>query len=72
MSGNQITRHHIIPRSRGGRTIEDNIAHVPNREHEAYHALFSNRTPDEILRYLVDDFWNGDDKYIREYEKRQR
>lgn len=53
----KLTKHHIIPRSRGGRD-SNNIAMIPSREHEYYHALFFNRTPDEIISYLVNDFWN--------------
>jgi len=51
------TRHHIIPRSRGGRGLEDNISWIPYVEHNNYHQLFGNRTPEEIGRYLQDYFW---------------
>ena len=56
----QVTRHHIIPRSRGG-TNRGNISMVPHREHNLYHQLFENRTPSEIVQYLNREFWN--DKY---------
>jgi hypothetical protein len=52
------SRHHIIPRSRGGRD-GDNIAYVSERDHRFYHALFENKTPREIIRYLNQEFWNG-------------
>lgn len=54
----QMTRHHIIPTSRRGKD-GDNVTLVPRREHQLYHALFSNMTPDEIIHYLVKVFWNG-------------
>jgi hypothetical protein len=50
------TRHHITPRSRGG-GLEDNIAYIPQKQHEDYHRLFENRTPEEIGRYLASYFW---------------
>jgi hypothetical protein len=52
------TKHHIIPRSRGGRLV-DNIAYVSRDEHRAYHTLFGNRTPEECLVYLNERFWNN-------------
>ena len=55
----RLTQHHIIPRSRGGKTTRENIAYVPEREHRYYHALFENRTPTEILFYLNSTFWRG-------------
>jgi hypothetical protein len=55
------TRHHIIPKSRGGDRSRRNIAYLTRREHQMYHALFENRTPKEILYYLNSYFWN--DRY---------
>jgi hypothetical protein len=54
----KITRHHIIPTSRGGGTNPNNIAYVYSREHALYHQLFENRTPREIINYLSKTFWN--------------
>jgi hypothetical protein len=51
------TKHHIIPRSRGGTDDIENIVYIPSRKHEYYHALFENRTPEEIISYLNRDFW---------------
>ena len=53
------TKHHIIPRSRGGSSDLENLAFIPGKLHEEYHALFFNRTPEEIVQYLNRDFWNG-------------
>lgn len=55
----KITKHHIIPRSRGGKNLESNICYVPSREHNLYHQLFENKTPIEITDYLNKSFWGG-------------
>ena len=57
-----LTDHHILPRSRGGRS-ENNIKRVPNSYHEAYHKLFSNMTPSEILEYLQ-KMWFSTNEFI--------
>lgn len=62
---NQKTKHHIIPQSRSGSDEDYNICMVPEHEHQLYHQLFSNKTPDEIINYLVDTFWNGDMRWLR-------
>lgn len=61
----QKTDHHIIPRSRGGDSSRKNICRVSRKEHELYHQIFSNKTPQEIIDYLVNTFWNGDREYIK-------
>ena len=66
---NKLTRHHIVPTSRGGRTI-DNICKVPSRPHNVYHTLFGNRKPDEIIDYLVNDFWNGQNEWVNKYQEK--
>ena len=48
-----FTRHHIIPRSRGGSDDTKNIIMKTQREHRAYHILFGNRTPEEIIALLT-------------------
>lgn len=59
------TDHHIIPSSRGGNSKLENIAKVPDRDHRFYHALFENKTPEEIIPYLVENFWNGKWEYVQ-------
>ena len=59
-------RHHIIPRSRGGSSKLENIAKVNIKKHEHYHALFSNRTPSEIINLLVRKYWKGNWDYVNE------
>jgi len=54
-----LTRHHIIPSSRGGSRHSNNIALLSDKKHKAYHIMFSNMTPDEIIHELVDNYWNG-------------
>jgi hypothetical protein len=67
------SRHHIIPKSRGGRD-RDNIVMIDGRQHEKYHALFMNRTPAEIIGYLNQYFWRGRyrglETYVQEQERR--
>ncbi len=58
-SQNALTDHHIIPSSKGGDDSDFNIARVPNKKHELYHSLFENKTPQEIVRYLNEKFWNN-------------
>ena len=47
-SDRKITKHHIIPSSRGGNDSEGNISYILNRPHIIYHILFRNKKPDEI------------------------
>lgn len=55
------TTHHILPRSRGGSDDKSNLARVAHKEHDLYHRLFENMTPEEILSYLVNYFWKSQD-----------
>lgn len=60
-------RHHIIPSSReNGTDTEDNIVYINVDKHAKYHHLFGNRTPDEIVNYLVDYFWKGNLGFVFE------
>ena len=70
---NHQSRHHIIPSSRGGDSGLENIAKVQSKGHQFYHALFSNQTPDEIVDYLVNTYWNGQWDYIKQaYDNQER
>lgn len=64
------TKHHVIPSSRGGSSKLENIAMVANVKHQRYHNLFNNKTPEEIIQYLVEDYWKGDWKYVIEAYKK--
>ena len=59
--------HHVIPSSRGGSNSNENKVRVNIDLHQRYHILFSNRTPEEILDFLVEYFWGGDTSYVQEY-----
>ena len=67
---NHKSKHHIIPRSRGGDSRLENIAVVEMKKHVNYHELFSNKTPDEIVEHLVKKYWNGNWDYVREAYRR--
>ena len=62
----RTNRHHIVPRSRGGIDSSENISTVDIRMHQYYHALFDNRTPPEIINYLVNRCWNGEWGYVND------
>jgi hypothetical protein len=60
-----IQKHHILPKSRlTGKTVKDNIAYIRGDHHQIYHQLFSNMTPDEIVTFLVEFFWNGQWEWV--------
>jgi hypothetical protein len=58
MSKKRTSRHHVRPRSRGG-GCGDNIVIIPCVDHETYHKLFGNMTPEEIVFHLIKKYWNG-------------
>ncbi len=49
------TKHHIIPKSRGGKGIK-NVIKVDKELHDKYHLLFGNKTPNEIITFLNKEF----------------
>jgi hypothetical protein len=67
MKDSKITHHHVIPRSRGGATEKQNIVMVTRIEHDRYHQIFANKTPEEILHYLVNVFWGSNTEYLKNY-----
>ena len=62
--GKNINKHHIIPRSRGGADDAKNLAYVDMFKHRDYHKLFDNKTPEEIINFLVDYFWKGQTEHV--------
>lgn len=48
----KVTKHHILPQSRGGNSDPANILYLPRFKHDAWHALFGLRTIDEAIGYL--------------------
>ena len=65
MKQHNKNEHHIIPTSRGGGRGE-NVCIIDINKHVDYHILFGNKTPDEIINYLIDNFWNGQTKWVFE------
>ena len=64
------SKHHIIPRSRGGGSSLENISRLNIKKHQAYHIIFDNRNPPEIIERLVYKYWNGNWDYVRKaYER---
>ena len=59
-----LSLHHILPSSRGGDWSKKNIIHLNIKEHQNYHTLFSNLTPDEIIIYLVEHFWKDQWEWV--------
>ncbi len=49
---NELTVHHLIPRSRNGTDDSWNKKKIPHKIHEAWHRLFINRKPREIVTVL--------------------
>lgn len=46
-------RHHLTPRSRGGQSIESNLLWIDIERHNAWHAIFGNKTLDEVIELLI-------------------
>ena len=61
---NQLVRHHIVPKSRHGANGPANIARIKYKPHDLYHQLFRNKTPEEIMEYLVNYFWKGQWEWV--------
>lgn len=61
-SPNQKTVHHMVPRSRcpPGISQYGNVVKLERRYHAAWHALFSNMTPFEIVVFLVGEIAHRD------------
>ncbi len=49
---NELTVHHLIPRSRGGTSESWNKKKILHKIHDAWHRLFINRKPREIIAVL--------------------
>lgn len=60
------SRHHIKPKSRGGKNNLENIIGLDVVKHRAYHTLFGNQTPDEIVEELVNNYWNGQWEWVEQ------
>lgn len=56
--------HHIFPSSLGGSSDPQNICRINGKKHEAYHYLFFNLSPDQIIIELVKKYWNGQTQWL--------
>jgi len=53
-------KHHILPSSRGGGNQQSNILDgIPSDDHWAWHKLFGNLTPREIMFVLLSHLFKG-------------
>lgn len=48
--------HHRKPRSLGGNSADKNMSHVSVSKHRAWHTLFGNYTPEQIIR-IINNTW---------------
>jgi hypothetical protein len=48
----KLTIHHILCRSKGGDDHPKNILKISRSQHQFYHTLFKNHTPEEILQEI--------------------
>ena len=78
-NGRKITKHHVLPRCRGGGELKGNIVRIPERYHEAWHILFSNLTPVEAKKLISLVFvkgrnqkWTVEDIYNLQLEIQQK
>lgn len=55
-----LTKHHRRPKSKAGKDTEENISHIPQKLHEAYHLLFANNSVNRISEILNDHFIDPD------------
>lgn len=55
----QLTRHHIICRSKNGTDENSNILIVKRKYHAAFHFLFGNMLPEEIIEYLKEKWFQS-------------
>lgn len=58
----QKTRHHLVPRSRCSEQsskMHGNIKMVPRVIHEAWHELFENMIPIEVIWYIA-KYWSSE------------
>jgi hypothetical protein len=49
----KINNHHIIPKSRGGKRVEENLLRIDTGRHAAWHLLFGDLTLKEAAAVLL-------------------
>lgn len=50
----EINRHHILPKSRGGTNAEDNIKKLFTSYHDSLHRVFGNLTFQEQVNRIIE------------------
>ena len=60
----QPTEHHIVLSSRKGGDGKNNISILRCKKHRAYHTIFENMKPDEIIKFLVAKCWNNQWEWV--------
>lgn len=55
MSKEKWTKHHTVPKSRGGKFSQIKV--LKGKQHQAYHILFGNMLPEEVVQRLCEEFF---------------
>lgn len=53
------TKHHIVPKSRSWTNKENNIIHISDHVHAAFHRVFANKMPHEQFAQLLSINWTA-------------
>lgn len=61
--GRRLSKHHRLPKSRGGSNTPKNISVVDADQHAAFHKIFRNGTAQEVAD-ILNDTWIDPDKVL--------
>jgi hypothetical protein len=50
--GTHMSRHHLVPKIRGGHLVPSNTLRLWRDNHNFWHQLFNNRTLPEVITFL--------------------
>ena len=66
----KMTKHHCYPRSRCPELsrVKWNIKEIPAKKHRAWHLLFGNATPEEVVIMIITE-WTPKEKRKEVVEK---
>lgn len=53
MGKRRKSKHHLVPRSRGGTNLPNNTILLNIEKHQCWHTLFGNLTLDEVIELLI-------------------
>jgi hypothetical protein len=62
----KTSKHHRLPRSKGGKTNEFNCVMLNPEVHKLWHQIFSNLTPTEIQVEICRVFYGFDESQLRD------